>query len=76
MKKGKRGQERLHHHHHLQALLRQYDHLNIEQRLLALETDILALASTTEGAYRILEKIAEKMRNAAMRAAGRSPASS
>jgi hypothetical protein len=61
MKKGRRMK---HHHHRVHALLIQYDHLDKEQRLEAIEEDIAALAATVDGAQavRVLEKIAAKLR--------------
>jgi hypothetical protein len=52
------------HHHRLKGLLIQYDHLNAEQRLLAIEADIEMLAATVDGARaaQVLEKVAAKLR--------------
>jgi hypothetical protein len=60
MKKGKR--RKAHHHHRLEALRVQYAHLNIEEKLEALEHDIWELIKDIPGAFRILERIAEKQR--------------
>lgn len=55
---------RKHHHHHLNSLLIQYAHLNAEQRALAMEADILAIASTLDAAIaaKILKKIIDKFK--------------
>jgi hypothetical protein len=52
------------HHHRLKGLLIQYDHLNAEQRLEAIEADIMMLAATVDGAKaaQVLERIAAKFR--------------
>jgi hypothetical protein len=62
VKKGRR--RKLHHHHRINALLIQYDHLNAEERLLAFEEDTLALAEKLdrEQAGKVMDKLREKMR--------------
>lgn len=56
---------RHHHHQRLTALLVQYAHLDLEQKLEAFKLDVTALANTIpphEGAVRILEEIADSLR--------------
>jgi hypothetical protein len=62
MKKGKR--RKAHHHHRLNALLIQYDHLTAEERELQLEADMIALAEKLDAAQaaKVMDKIREKLR--------------
>jgi hypothetical protein len=58
--------QREHHHHHqrLSALLIQYAHLNVEDRLKALERDVKALADTIPDHGRaacVLDRVADKL---------------
>jgi hypothetical protein len=60
--------QKQHHHHHqhrLTALLVQYAHLTLEQRMEAFERDVLALAETLpkEKAARILDRIADRLKH-------------
>jgi hypothetical protein len=60
--------QKQHHHHHqhrLTALLVQYSHLNLEQRMEAFERDVLAFAETLpkEKAARVLDKIADRLKH-------------
>lgn len=56
--------QRRHHHHHnrLAALLIQYKHLTLEQKIIALEEDLWELAKDIPGAVTVLDKIAERLR--------------
>lgn len=62
MKKGKRAK---HHHHRVQHLLVQYDHLNAEEREIAMEQDVLAIAAKLDvaSAAKIMDKLREKFRS-------------
>jgi hypothetical protein len=60
----KRWQRAHHHHHQLNTLLIQYARLTDEQKALAMESDIYAIASTLDAnaASQILNKIIAKIR--------------
>jgi hypothetical protein len=63
----KAWQKQHHHHHHqrLNALVIQYEHLNLEQRLEAFDRDVIVLAETLpkEKAARILDRIADRLKH-------------
>ena len=63
----RKWQKQHHHHHHerLNALVIQYEHLNLEQRLEAFERDVLILAETLpkEKAARVLDRIADRLKH-------------
>jgi hypothetical protein len=55
--------QRAHHHHHrISGLLAQYAHLNIEEKIEAFEQDVSALAIAVPEAWKILERIANKIK--------------